>query len=29
MNYTALNEAVKKKQRINEDWMNIVKILAT
>ncbi len=29
MNYTPLNEAVKKKQRINEEWMNIVKILAT
>lgn len=29
MNYTPLDEAVKKKQRINEEWMNIVKILAT
>jgi 6-phosphofructokinase 1 len=29
MNYTPLNEAVKKKQRINDEWMNIVKILAT
>lgn len=29
MNYTPLNEAVKKKQHINEEWMNIVKILAT
>jgi len=29
MHYTPLNEAVKKKQRINEEWMNIVKILAT
>ncbi len=29
MNYTALNEAVKKKQHINDEWMNIVKILAT
>ena len=29
MNYTPLNEAVKKKQRINEEWMKIVKILAT
>ena len=29
MNYTALDEAVKKKQRISEEWMKIVKILAT
>lgn len=29
MNYTPLNEAVKKKQRINEEWMKIVKILST
>ena len=29
MNYMPLNEAVKKKQRIGEDWMRIVKILAT
>jgi 6-phosphofructokinase 1 len=29
MHYIPLNEAVKKKQRISEAWMNIVKILAT
>jgi 6-phosphofructokinase 1 len=29
MNYTPLNEAVKKKQRISEEWIKIVKILAT
>ena len=29
MNYLPLNEAVKKKQRISEEWLNIVKILAT
>ena len=29
MNYTPLNEAVKKKQKINEEWIKIVKILAT
>lgn len=29
MNYTPLNEAVKKKQRISEEWLKIVKILAT
>ncbi len=29
MNYIPLDEAVKKKQRINEEWMKIVKILAT
>ncbi len=29
MHYTALDEAVKKKQRISEEWMKIVKILAT
>ncbi|MEJ7626993.1 MAG: 6-phosphofructokinase [Ferruginibacter sp.] len=29
MHYTPLNEAIKKKQRISEEWMNIVKILAT
>lgn len=29
MNYTPLNEAVKKKQRISESWMQMVKILAT
>jgi 6-phosphofructokinase 1 len=29
MNYTPLNEAVKKKQRISEEWMKIVKILAS
>ena len=29
MNYTPLDEAVKKKQRISEEWMKIVKILAT
>ncbi|MEP6712225.1 MAG: 6-phosphofructokinase, partial [Ferruginibacter sp.] len=29
MNYIPLNEAVKKRQRISEEWMKIVKILAT
>jgi 6-phosphofructokinase 1 len=29
MNYTPLNEAVKKKQRISEEWMKIVKILSS
>ncbi len=29
MNYTPLDEAVKKKQRISDEWMKIVKILAT
>ena len=29
MHYTPLNEAVKKKQRISEEWMKIVKILAS
>jgi len=29
MHFTPLNEAVKKKQRISEEWMKIVKILAT
>jgi 6-phosphofructokinase 1 len=29
MYYTPLNEAVKKKQRISEEWMKIVKILAS
>lgn len=29
INYIPLNEAVKKKQRISEDWINMVKILAT
>jgi 6-phosphofructokinase 1 len=29
MNYTPLNQAVKKKQRISESWMEMVKILAT
>jgi 6-phosphofructokinase 1 len=29
IHYTPLNEAVKKKQRINESWMEMVKILAT
>lgn len=29
MHYIPLNEAVKKKQRISEEWMNIVKILST
>lgn len=29
MHYIPLNEAVKKKQRINEEWMRIVKILST
>ena len=29
MHYTPLNEAIKKKQRISEEWLNIVKILAT
>ena len=29
MNYTPLNEAVKKKQRISEEWLKIVKILAS
>ncbi len=29
MHYTPLDEAVKKKQRINDEWMKIVKILAT
>ena len=28
MHYTPLNEAVKKKQRISEEWLKIVKILA-
>jgi len=29
MHYIPLNEAVKKKQRISEEWMNIVRILST
>lgn len=29
MHYTPLNEAVKKKQRISEEWLKIVKILST
>jgi 6-phosphofructokinase 1 len=29
MHYTPLDEAVKKKQRISEEWMKIVKILAS
>ncbi len=29
ISYTPINEAVKKKQRISEEWMKIVKILAT
>jgi len=29
MHYIPLNEAVKKKQRISEEWMKIVKILAS
>jgi 6-phosphofructokinase 1 len=29
MSYIPLNEAVKKKQRISEEWLKIVKILAT
>ena len=29
MHYTPLNEAVKKKQRISEEWLKIVKILAS
>ena len=29
MNYMPINEAVKKKQKISEEWMRIVKILAT
>lgn len=29
INYIPLNEAVKKKQRINEEWMKIVKILSS
>jgi 6-phosphofructokinase 1 len=29
MHYTPLDEAVKKKQRISDEWLNIVKILAS
>ncbi len=29
MHYTPLNEAIKKRQRISEEWMKIVKILAS
>ncbi len=29
MNYTPLDEAVKKKQRISEEWMKVVKILSS
>lgn len=29
INYIPLNEAVKKKQRINDEWMDIVRILST
>ena len=29
IHFTPLNEAVKKKQRISEEWMKIVKILAS
>jgi 6-phosphofructokinase 1 len=28
MHYIPLNEAVKKKQRLSEEWMRIVKILS-
>jgi 6-phosphofructokinase 1 len=29
MNYTPLNEAVKKKQKISDEWMTVVKILSS
>ncbi len=29
MNYTPLNDAVKKKQKISEEWMTVVKILSS
>ena len=29
MHYTPLDKAVKAKQRINEDWLKMVKILAS
>jgi len=29
MSYIPLNEAVKKKQRISEEWMTVVKILSS
>jgi 6-phosphofructokinase 1 len=29
MHYIPLNEAIKKKQRISEEWMKIVKILSS
>ena len=29
INYIPLDEAIKKKQRISEEWLKIVKILAT
>jgi 6-phosphofructokinase 1 len=29
INYIPLNDAVKKKQKINEEWMRIVKILSS
>ena len=29
LHYIPLNEAVKKKQRISDDWMKIVRILST
>jgi 6-phosphofructokinase 1 len=29
LHYTPLDEAVKKKQRISEEWMKIVKILSS
>jgi len=29
IHYTPLNEAVKKKQRISEEWMTVVKVLSS
>jgi 6-phosphofructokinase 1 len=29
INYIPLDEAVKKKQRVSDEWLKIVKILAT
>jgi 6-phosphofructokinase 1 len=29
MHYTPLDKAIKAKQRINEDWLTMVKILAS
>jgi 6-phosphofructokinase 1 len=29
MHYTALEKAVKSKQKISEDWLKIIKILAS